>query len=309
MRGLVARTMTVAVVLTFSLFVEAPAQSVRNARPAAVSGASAPVALTLPLKEGSVRFAVIGDTGSGTEVQHELADVMLRYRQAFPFEFVLMLGDNLYGSEKATDYRTKFEDVYREMIDAKIKFYAALGNHDEADQRQYEHFNMDGNEYYRIAKGDVSFYGLNSNYMDKRQVDWLIDQLEKDKATWKIAFFHHPPYSSGKQHGSDDQLREVIEPIFLKHGVNLVVAGHEHFYERIKPQKGIFYFISGAGGKLREGGIKAGSPLTAKSYDQDLHFMLWEIAGNEAHFQVISRTGKTVDSGVLMHQKVAVSEP
>jgi hypothetical protein len=309
MRGLVARTMTVAVVLTFSLFVEAPAQSVTNARPAAVSGASAPVALTLPLKEGSVRFAVIGDTGSGTDVQHQLADVMLRYRQAFPFEFVLMLGDNLYGSEKATDYRTKFEDVYREMIDAKIKFYAALGNHDEADQRQYEHFNMDGNEYYRIAKGDVSFYGLNSNYMDKRQVDWLIDQLAKDKATWKIAFFHHPPYSSGKQHGSDDQLREVVEPIFLKHGVNLVVAGHEHFYERIKPQKGIFYFISGAGGKLREGGIKKGSPLTAKSYDQDLHFMLWEIAGNEAHFQVISRTGKTVDSGVLMHQKVAISEP
>jgi hypothetical protein len=271
--------------------------------PVPTTPAASTIRLVLPLKEGSVRFGVIGDTGSGTEGQQELADVMHRYHEAFPFEFVLMLGDNLYGAEKAVDYRTKFADVYRVLLEDKVKFYAALGNHDETDQRKYEHFNMEGKEYYRITKGSDSFYGLNSNYMDKRQVEWLEGELAKDTSKWKIAFFHHPPYSSGKQHGSDKQLREVVEPIFLKHGVNLVLAGHEHFYERIKPQKGIYYFISGAGGKLREGGINSGSPLTEKSYDKDLNFMLFEVDGDEAHFQVITRTGETVDSGVLVRQR------
>jgi hypothetical protein len=269
----------------------------------ASSAASTTVSLTLPLKDGSLRFAVIGDTGSGTEPQQQLAETMVAYKRAFPFEFVLMLGDNLYGSEKAEDYQAKFEDVYRPLLNDKVKFYAALGNHDDPNQRMYEHFNMEGKEYYRLVKGGASFYGLNSNYMDKRQVEWLESELSKDTSKWKIAFLHHPPYSSGKQHGSDTSLREVIEPLFVKHGVNLVLTGHEHFYERIKPQKGIYYFISGAGGKLREGGVKGKSALTEKSYDKDLHFMLFEIVDEDMHFQVISRTGETIDSGVMMHQR------
>jgi hypothetical protein len=185
-----------------------------------------------------------------------------------------------------------------------VKFYAALGNHDESNQRFYELFNMEGQEYYRFKKGNVSFYALNSNYMDKKQVDWLEEKLAADVAsTWKITFFHHPPYSSGGKHGSDTKLREVVEPLFLKHGVNVVFAGHEHFYERIKPQKGIYYFISGAGGKLRKGDVKKGSPLTEKAYDSDMSFMLVEVDDQRMHFQVISRKGETVDSGVVMNQR------
>ena len=261
------------------------------------------ISLTLPNKDGSVRFLVIGDTGTGTDKQEQLAKIMMRYRQTFPFEFVLMLGDNMYGSEKAVDYKQKFENVYRPLLDQKVKFYAALGNHDESNQRFYEFFNMEGQEYYRFTKGNVSFYSLNSNYMDKKQVEWFNNKLATDTSTWKIAFFHHPPYSSGGAHGSDTKLRQIIEPIFIKHGVNVVFAGHEHFYERIKPQKGIYYFISGSGGKLRKGDIKDGSPLTAKAYDTDMSFMLVEVDDNQMHYQVISRTGDTVDSGIIVHQR------
>jgi hypothetical protein len=84
--------------------------------------------------------------------------------------------------------------------------------------------------------------------------------------------------------------------------MNVVFTGHEHFYERIKPQKGIYYFISGAGGKLREGNVKGGSPLTEKAFDRDMSFMLIEINGDQMYFQVISRTTETVDSGVVVHQ-------
>lgn len=267
--------------------------------------ASAPAIprLTLPLSKDSVRFVLIGDTGTGTEKQHDLANLLLRSRQVFPFEFVLLVGDNLYGGEKPADYKAKFEDVYRPLINQQVKFYASLGNHDEPAQRFYEHFNMDGKEYYRFTRANVAFYALNSNYMDKKQIDWLQSELAKDQSDWKIAFFHHPPYSSGGKHGSDTELREILEPIFTRYNVNVVMAGHEHFYERIKPQKGIFYFISGAGGKLRRGDVKRGSVLTAKAYDQDMSFMLVEIAKDAMHFQVLSRTGETVDSGVLPRQK------
>lgn len=261
------------------------------------------VKLSLPLKEGSVRFMIVGDTGTGTAKQHELANLMVKYRQVFPFEFALLMGDNMYGGEKAEDFKVKFENVYKQLLDNQVKFYATLGNHDESNQRFYVNFNMNGEEYYRFKKGNVAFYSLNSNYMDKRQLKWLEDELAKDNSEWKIAFFHHPPYSSGGKHGSETSVREVLEPIFLKYGMNAVFNGHEHFYERIKPQKGIYYFISGAGGKLREGDVKDNSPLTEKAYDKDMSFMLLEVAGDQLHFQVISRTGEIVDSGVLMNQK------
>ncbi len=268
-----------------------------------VATVGSPVKISLPLGEGSVRFAVVGDTGTGTKQQQQLADVMTRYRGAFPFEFVLMTGDNMYGAETPADFDRKFENVYRALLDDKVLFYAVLGNHDESNQRFYKHFNMKGEEYYRINRGNVSFYALNSNYMETRQLKWLENELANDKSEWKIAFLHHPPYSSGGKHGSSLAVREVVEPLFLKYGVNAVFAGHDHFYERVKPQKGIYYFVSGAGGKLRPGDVKKGSPLTAVGYDKDMSFMLLEIAGDQLHFQVISRTGDTVDSGVLANQR------
>jgi len=272
-----------------------------NKKPNAASTAG--VRLTLPLKDGSVRFAVIGDTGSGSSKQYEVGNTMTRYHAVFPFEFVLLLGDNMYGGETPKDFEKKFSDVYRTLLDSKVKFYATLGNHDLPLQANYADFNMEGKEYYRFKKGNVAFYSLNSNYMDAKQLKWLETELRADTSEWKVCFFHHPPYSSAKKHGSDGQLREVVEPIFVRYGVNLVLAGHDHVYERIKPQKGIYYFVSGAGGKLRSGDLRTSSPLTDKAYDRDLHFMLFEIADDQLYFQAISRTGETIDTGVMARQK------
>ena len=258
--------------------------------------------IILPNKPASVRFAVIGDTGTGAGPQQQLADVMLSSRAVFPFEFALMLGDNLYGGEDANDYADKFEIPYKKLLDGGVKFYASLGNHDNSTQRLYKHFNMDGKEYYTFKKANVRFFALNSNYMDKRQLEWLEAELAKSGSDWKVCYFHHPLYSSGKQHGSNEELQRVLEPVFVKHGVNVVLTGHEHFYERIKAQKGIYHFISGAGAKLRPNGLKA-TKLTEKSFDQDLNFMLFEVDADQMHFQVLTRTGKTIDSGVMIRQK------
>ena len=286
------------------LFYPASAQKPNgDAAAHAKSAASAPLKLTLPMKDGSVRFAVVGDTGSGSEKQREVGTMMIKYHALFPYEFVLMMGDNMYGGESARDFKVKFEEPYKELLAAEVKFYASLGNHDQGLQVNYVNFNMNGKEYYRFKKGNVAFYALNSNYMDKKQVQWLEKELAQDTSEWKIVFCHHAPYSSAKKHGSDDQLREVVEPIFLKYGVNVVLAGHDHIYERVKPQKGIYYFVSGAAGKLRKGDLKHSSPLTDKAYDKDLHFMLFEVVDDQMYFQTISRTGETIDTGVMARNR------
>jgi 3',5'-cyclic AMP phosphodiesterase CpdA len=224
---------------------------------------------------------------------------MAACRKAFPFNIVLMTGDNIYGAEKPVDMKKKFEDAYKELLDQGVEFYASLGNHDAETQKFYKFFNMNGKEYYRIKKNDVSIYALNSGYLDKPQLQWLMTELAADNAKWKVAFFHHPPYSSGGRHGSDLEIRDILHPLFVKNRVEIVFTGHDHFYERIKPQDGITYFVAGAGGKLSKGDVKKLSPLTAGFFDADLSFMLLEFTADEMHYQVISRAGRTVDSGSI----------
>ena len=254
--------------------------------------------LKLPMKEGSVKFAVIGDTGTGDQHQLDVARRLNTFRGRFPFDFVIMMGDNLYGSNGPKDYEKKFALPYRPLIDAGVKFYASLGNHDDPSERFYKPFNMNGERYYTFkpANSSVRFFALDSNYMDDKQLAWLDKELAASGSDWKIMFFHHPPYSSGEAHGSDMTLRTQVEPIFVKYGVNAVFTGHEHFYERIKPQKGIAYFIAGSSAKLRAGNI-APSGLSDTGFDTGFTFMLVEVAGDDLYFQTVTEKGATIDSG------------
>jgi predicted MPP superfamily phosphohydrolase len=264
--------------------------------------------VTLPMKNGSVKFGVIGDTGTGDKHQQAVAKQLIESRAKFPFDFVIMNGDNLYGGNSAKDYDKKFALPYKPLLDGGVKFYASLGNHDDPSERFYKPFNMNGERYYSFkpANSSVRFFALDSNYMDDKQLKWLDDQLAASGSDWKICFFHHPPYSSGEAHGSDTTLRNQVEPVFVKYGVNVVFTGHEHFYERIKPQKGIAYFIAGSSAKLREGNI-AVSDLGAKGFDEGYTFMLVEIVGDDLFFQTLSETGKTIDSGSV--HRVGKVEP
>jgi hypothetical protein len=265
--------------------------------PAAAIGAA--VDVQPPIGKDSVKFLVIGDSGTGDRAQTETGAQMWKAHSVFPYEFAIMLGDNMYGSERPQDYVSKFERPYKPLLDANISFYAALGNHDDPNQRYYKNFGMGGKRYYTYQKKDVRFFALDSNYMDQDQQRWLQDELSKSNSKWKIAYFHHPIYSSGGRHGSEVDLRSIVEPMFIKYNLNVVFAGHEHFYERLKPQKGINYFTAGGSAKLRSGDIVGNSALTAKGYDSGQSFMLVEIDGDVLRFQTISRQGKTVDSGEI----------
>ena len=264
--------------------------------------ATSPIDLRLPLKNGSVRFALIGDSGTGDSAQAEVAAQMVKYREKFPFDFVLMLGDNLYGGSSPHDYKKKFEQPYQTLLDGGVKFYASLGNHDNPNERFYGPFNMGGQRYYTFKKGNAEFFALDSNYMDPEQLQWVEQKLGGGGSSWKICFFHHPLYSDGAFHGPDLDLRKRIEPLFQKQGVNVVFSGHEHVYERLTPQNAIYYFVLGCSGELRPHNLRPSAAM-AKGFDTDRAFMLVEIAGDELAFQTVSRAGETVDSGTLTKQR------
>jgi hypothetical protein len=266
-----------------------------------VSPAPAAQDFQLPNAPASVKFAVIGDAGTGERQQYEVGAQMVRDREIFPFTFVIMLGDNMYGGQKPDDFVKKFELPYKPLLDSGVRFFAALGNHDDRNSRFYPLWNMGGERYYTYTQGHVRFFVLDSDYMDPKQLAWLEQQLRDSTDRWKISYFHHPLYSSARAHGSAVDLRIVLEPLFLKYSVNAVFAGHDHTYERLKPQKGIYHFVSGAAGKLRRGDLRQ-TNMTEVGFDEDYSFMLVEI-GDRLSFRAVSRAGRTVDSGSLPWQQ------
>jgi 3',5'-cyclic AMP phosphodiesterase CpdA len=210
----------------------------------------------------SLSFAAIGDSGDGSKAQYTISEQMVAHRQKTPFDFILMLGDNIYGGGKPKYFKGEFEDPYKELLGAGVKFYAALGNHDEMEADfhvNYKDFNMGGKRYYNFVKGVegdenlIEFFALDTNAeksVDQTQLDWLAKALGDSKARWKVAFMHHSLFSSGKMHPPYMTMRNQLHPLFVKNKVDLVLAGHVHVYERIKPQDGVQYITEGCSGKI-----------------------------------------------------------
>jgi hypothetical protein len=295
-RSFLTELLSVAVLVGCAVGAAVPA-----APAASVQAPPAGSVVSLPNRPDSLKFAVLGDFGTGSSEQYQLAEQMAKLHDSFKFELVTLVGDNLYGAERPQDFQKKFETPYKPLIDAGVKFYASLGNHDAREQRYYKLFNMDGKLYYsfKAPKQSVRFFALESTYMEPEQVKWIEKELKDSNEDWKIPYFHHPPYSSGERHGSDSKLRDVLEPLFIKYGVSVVLTGHDHFYERLKPQHGIVYFVAGSGGQLRRGNIDKRSGLTAKGFDTDQAFMAVEIEGDQMYFNAISRQGQVIDSGII----------
>ncbi len=264
--------------------------------------------LTLPNESLSVKFAIIGDSGRGDQAQHEVAAQMAAFRERFNYAFVLMAGDNIYeGPATEEDYRLKFEEPYQKLLDAGVTFHAALGNHDDTNQIFYKPFNMGGRRYYTFSPPEdpltrldssVRFFALDSTYLTLEQIRWFDKEVTESRSEWKIAFLHHPVYTSGRYGLAARGIRLALESTFVNGGVDVVFSGHEHIYQRAELQRGVLYFVTGGAGSLRLNDARP-SPAIARSYDQDYHFMLAEITDDGFFFQAINRKGETVDAGSL----------
>ena len=256
-------------------------------------------------RDSKTRIAVLGDFGTGEDDEFAVAAQMLNAHRSSPLDLVLTVGDNIYPNGSGRYFTKHFEVPFEGLLNERVKFYATLGNHDveegRKDQLQYPLFNMGGSNYYSISRGNglVDIFVLDTSAYDARQAIWLENSLRASRATWKIASMHHAIYSSAKKHGSDPKLAATLEPLLTRYHVQVVFAGHDHVYERTKPQRGIQHFITGAGGKMRRGDIDMKSPFRAASYDRDNSFMVIEIDESEMAFRSISESGEVVDSGVI----------
>ena len=253
-----------------------------------------------------ITFAVIGDSGTGDEAQLSVARQMVKQREKTPFEFVIMLGDNIYEKGEERYIKPRFEEPYKDLIAAGVKFYASLGNHDIIKglefQTRYPNFNMGGRRYYNFEKGSenfpnlLEFFALDSNLMTPEQLKWLDTSLTSSKARWKIAFSHHSIYSSSKMHGAYIQLRSQLEPLYVKYGVNAVFAGHSHCYERVKPQKGVHYFTQGSSGEIKRRTLDRSTQLIAAGEDEKNSFLIVQAGENELKVDAIAADGSLIDS-------------
>ena len=261
-------------------------------------GGAASGLTTLPNRSDSVKFAVIGDAGTGGREQYEVAVRMSEARASFPYDLVLMVGDNFYGGQRPADLIRKFDEPYRALLSAGVVFQAAIGNHDELRTIDYPPLHMRGQRYYTFARRNVRFFALDTNALDAAQLQWFEAALTDAREQWKICFFHHPLYSNAGRHGASVDIRTLLEPILLKHGVDVVFSGHDHVYERLAPQKGIQYFVTGASGQLRTGNMRL-SPQTAAAFDRDQSFLLVEVSGPQLFFEAVSRQGVRIDSGSM----------
>jgi calcineurin-like phosphoesterase family protein len=273
--------------------------------PRAVFGAA-------PAKD-KIKFIAIGDFGTGDDNQTGIAAQMLRDHKTSPLDFVIAVGDNIYPDGGGRHFMKKFERPYAGLIREGVKFHAVLGNHDvrdgRGDQCRYPLFNMDGQCHYTVKKGDglAEFFMIDSTAFDMTQAGWLEGVLKESEAKWKIAVFHHPIYSSGGEHGSDLSLRSRIEPLLTRYGVNVVLSGHDHTYERVKPQQGVQYFVTGAGGKVRPGDVNLRSPFREMSYDKENHYLQMVIEDQQINFQTITRSGAVIDRGAITPRAMAAS--
>jgi hypothetical protein len=204
-------------------------------------------------------FAVVGDSGTGSKAQRAVASLLERMQP----DLILHTGDVVYPKGDDADYDPKFFAPYRRVIDS-VPVFPSLGNHDVETKNgapYLENFYLPRNDlesagrYYSFDWGNAHFVALDSElYYDdeggdpERQKAWLERDLGETRQPWKFVFFHRPPYSSS-EHGSDLLVREDLEPVLARHGVDLVFNGHDHDYERTVQIKGVTYVVTGGGGK------------------------------------------------------------
>lgn len=250
-----------------------------------------------PFVGASTRFVVFGDSGRAGARQ----DAVKEQLHTVPFDLMLHTGDVVYGDASLARYEEDFFDPYAELLKS-VPVFPTSGNHEYQNARGApyrevfalpENGGAEGVErWYSFDWGDVHFVALDTEQLGDAQRAWLTRDLASSPLPWKIVYLHRPPYSSG-YHGSSRAVRDAFSRIFMKHGVQVVFAGHDHDYERTKVIDGVTYIVTGGGGhSTRRVGHSA---FTAFSEDV-LHFVYAEVQGDAMLLHAIDATGREFDS-------------
>jgi 3',5'-cyclic AMP phosphodiesterase CpdA len=203
---------------------------------------------------GAVRFAAIGDFGTGGDNQRKVADAMCALNAERPFDFIVSTGDNVYGKGSPEDFEGHFERPYECLTSKGVRFHAVLGNHDVLTENGRPEiddpvFGMPS-RYYTWRSGPVAFVMLDSNTIEDSDVQhaWALERARAARSSpWTVVVLHHPIFSGSKAHGSTPGFDELLGDPFAGLGVDLVLAGHDHDYG-VARDRGITHILNGGGG-------------------------------------------------------------
>ena len=244
----------------------------------------------------TIRFLAFGDSGGGTTEQRALRDHMLK----LPFDFIIHTGDIAYDNGAIAEFEDNVFAVYAELL-RNLPLFPSAGNHDyhtlqgapfdDVFVLPGEH----GEKWYSYDWGRIHFAALDTEADYAAQAEWLDKDLAANQRPWKIVYMHRPLYSSG-EHGSDMRLRGLLAPVLEKYHVQLVLTGHDHDYERMKPQNGVAYVVTGGGGR---GTRPVGASSFTAFSEQVIHFVVVEVGLEQLVLHAIDATGQEFDSLVV----------
>lgn len=259
--------------------------------PSAVAGQAAPALTDAPL----TRLAVAGDTGTGADAQYSTARAMAAQAASHAYDGLLLLGDLIYEDGDAALVEEVITDPFAPVLDAGAELLPVLGNHDYRSGEQDQIMTALGRDgsWYVDHLGTLRIVALDSNRVDDPdQTRWLREVLAEPQpaGTWTVAAMHHPAYSAG-HHGSDLAVRRTWGPLFAEAGVPLVLAGHDHDYQRATPQDGVTYVVSGAGAKRRPVGREEFTAVSAST----LHYLDLLVYDDRLVGRAIDQSGRLVD--------------
>ncbi|HJQ25302.1 MAG TPA: metallophosphoesterase [Blastocatellia bacterium] len=261
-----------------------------------------------PAQTCNTRFAVIGDYGLAGQPEQDVAQLVKRWDA----DFIITTGDNNYEQGEAATIDQNIGQYYHEFIGPYLgrygagavanRFFPALGNHDwvAPGARPYlDYFTLPGNErYYEFVYGPVRLFAIDSDpnepdgvRSDSAQASWLRGRLAAAPEPWKIVYFHHPPYSSGLEHGSTDYMQWP----FKEWGATAVLTGHDHNYERII-RDDFPYFVNGLGGRSLYPFSDVPVAGSRKRYNDDYGAMRVDATPEQITFKFITRTGELIDT-------------
>jgi 3',5'-cyclic AMP phosphodiesterase CpdA len=249
-------------------------------------------------EEPELHLAVVGDIGdSGDRLDATAAAVTeLDGRQSV--DALALLGDNAYPSGDPRELHDTVFAPFGHLLDGGTDLLAVLGNHDVAHGHaagQVAALGMPGRWWAR-HDGDVLMVGLDStSATDPRQRDWLERTLASAREPWRIVMLHHPPYSAGYQ-GSSEEARRLFVPLFERYGVQLVLSGHDHDYQRSVPINGVTYVVTGGAAGTRRTGE---ADFTAVSFSWH-HFVELAVFSDRLVLRAVNQDSRVADDAVIV---------
>ncbi len=259
---------------------------------------------------GSWMFAAVGDYGTGSAQQARVAANILRARP----QLVVTVGDNVYPTGRWEDYARNWDPPHLYgTLAREIPFMPTVGNHDmyHDDMRPYfGHFpHLNGQPYYTYAMKNAQFFALDSDQdlrVGSAQYRWLEAQLAGTRQRWKIVYLHYPLY--GRDPRAFDEIRRALQPLFVRYGVQLVLAGHEHNYQRSHAIQGVTHILTGGGGQQVWPFMSSAGPHTARRAAA-YHHVEVSVGPSRMVVRAIDENGRRIDTAVIPAGRGAAAAP